>query len=269
MTDDLDVQLDQFDDEVKGQVQRTWPEVVQWVRRGEQIHHIAPGSDLSADDDAIGDLGFSYLASTSLGTGSAHLMATMRYLAQFGPTVTSMQSLLRTAIWGGAQAVWLLHPDDRSTRVRHAREVHAYAQGNRLKWLNTFDLDSLRGEEWASLSDDRRATASRLESLGKTSPDQTRIVREVAKLAFPGQTDAPPAVEQSWRRLGAIAHALPWELDTRRTMEVIGVEGLQHHKKVTARWAEVGGELSYAYAFLKLGWTLLDQRSTAPNAEPA
>jgi hypothetical protein len=225
MADDVAAQLDQFDEDVKGHVKRLWPEVERWVRRLEQIHYVGPGSELSDDDNEIGDLGFSHLASTSLGTGSLHLMVTMRYLARFGPTVTPMHSLLRTAIWGGAQAVWLLHPEDRTTRLLRARHVHLYAQGNRLKWLNTFDPDSLGHEQRAILLGDRKATKSRLEALGKTKPDQTAIVRDVAAISFPGRPDVPPEVEQSWRQLGAVAHALPWELDSRKTTEVVGVSG--------------------------------------------
>lgn len=267
MTNDPAAPLEQRDEEVQEHVVRLWPEVEQWVRRLEKIHQVAPGSDLRADDKEIGELGFSHLAHTSLATGSLHLMVTMRYLAEFGPTVTPMQSLLRTAIWGGAQGVWLLHPEARSTRLCRAREVHGYAQGNRLKWLNTFNSDSLTSEQLASLLADRKATQSRVESLGRTKPDQTTIVRNVAELAFPGQSDVPEAVEQSWRQLGAIAHALPWELNTRQTHEVVGVDGDQRHQKVTARWAEVGGELSFAYAFINLGWRLLDQRSATSKVE--
>ncbi len=85
-----------------------------------------------------------HLSRVSLATGSQNLLTTTRYLLEFGPTVVSLQSMLRTAIWGGAQAVWLLSPAERGERVSRGMRVYYYSQMNHKKWLNTFDENDPR-----------------------------------------------------------------------------------------------------------------------------
>jgi hypothetical protein len=135
--------LDRLDADVLAHLASDWPQIVEWVKRlAERADAPAPGSALDLDDQAVPGMWVSHIARMSLGTGSQNLMSSVRHLRQFGPTVHSMQSMLRTAIWGGAQAVWLLSPTVRDDRLERASRIWFYSQDNYRKWLNTFDEDN-------------------------------------------------------------------------------------------------------------------------------
>ncbi|WP_244931474.1 hypothetical protein [Nocardioides sp. W7] len=177
-------------------------------------------------------------------------MATVRYLNEFGPTVLAMQSLLRTAIWGGAQTVWLLAEDDRAKRLERATRVQYYSDDNYREWLNTYAADPAAVRA-------RDKVIEKLGDLGKQAKvDQTTVVQKVPGLVFADQPEAVRESEQAWRELGSTAHALPWEIDTRVTSERTSLPAPSGHitRQVTARWAEIGSHLGFAYAFLSKGW---------------
>ena len=271
--------LDALDADVQRHVERDWPEVVAWVKRVAVVYQPEPGSPLFLDDRTRAsrspgwcrqqhrDVLVSQLARVSLATGSQHLMSTVRYLAQFGPTVNTMHSMLRTAIWGAAQGVWLLAPTKRADRVERATRVLYYSKINSLKWLDTFDEADPATDDVDQLRRAKQATRDVLGRLGQQRKiDQTQVVKFVSGLVFPGQPGAVIECERSWRTLGAVAHGLPWELETRVTAERASASPPGTATAVfRARWAELGGELSYATGFLRKGWALLDQASKCEN----
>lgn len=253
---------EELDDAIRRTTETIWPEVVGWNQRMTLGWVPSPGSDLADDDGQIPRFMPSYLARTSLATASQHLMSVVRYLHNLGPTTMSLYSMLRTAIWGGAQAVWLLEPDDQDERLKRARQVEFYSRENYLKWLHTFPDETPTRPGSTSLAQAKEQTAERLAALGDKPPkiDQTGIVRDVAKRVHGTGPNPAHLSESTWRSLGAIAHALPWELDTRiNTKETI--DGSLTTREFRATWAEFAGPLCDAHEFTKFGWALLDQRS--------
>ncbi|WP_248581173.1 hypothetical protein [Nocardioides sp. InS609-2] len=270
MTDHAQDDLDALDANVRGHVERVWPEVVAWNERLTSNFLPQPGSDLAADDLQVPDMWVSHVAWLGLATGSQHLMSSIRCLTAFGPVVMSLQSMLRTAIWGGAQAVWLLAPDESDERIRRALRVHFYSKDNYRKWLNTFDEANPSTWDPSGLQRAKTSVSEHLKAIGKQAKvDQTRVVKDVAALVYAGQPDAVVDCERGWRSLGAIAHALPWELQTRATSETIASEAGHATSRVTARWAELGSDLGFAHEFLQRGWALLDERSDAHQSGDA
>lgn len=258
--------LDRLDAEARWHVSRVYPEVVAWNERLVSDYKPDPGSELAKDDQVIPGMWVSQIARLSLATGSLHLLDAMRHLIEFGPSLWSLQSLLRTAVWGGAQAVWLLSPEDRGARVANAKRVHYYSQDNNRMWLNTFDggADTTRDPE--SLSQAKTVVAETLKALGKQpNINQLQIVTAVARLVFADQPDAAVECERGWRAMGAVAHGLPWELGTRSTSEILNRRAGTTTERTTARWAEAAPDLGIAHEFLGRGWRLLDARSAAPS----
>lgn len=259
--------LDRLDADVLAHLESDWPQIVEWVKRlAERADAPAPGSALDLDDQAVPGMWVSHIARMSLGTGSQNLMSSVRYVRQFGPTVHSMQSMLRTAIWGGAQAVWLLSPTVRDDRLERASRIWFYSQDNYRKWLNTFDEDNPNTTNVNQLRQAKAHTSELLARLGPQRPvDQTAVVREVAGLVMSDPLAGLEA-EQMWRTLGAIAHSLPWEIQTRADVKEApaGAPGLVM-RSVRGRVAELGGELGYAFWFLKKGWELLDAASAVAD----
>ena len=258
--------LDRLDAEARWHVSRVYPEVVAWNERLASDYTPEPGSGLAKDDQVIPGMWVSQVARLSLATGSLHLLDAMRHLNEFGPSLWSLQSLLRTAMWGGAQAVWLLNPDDSEARVANAKRVHYYSQDNNRMWLNTFDGSADATSDPESLSRAKAVVAESLKALGKQPTiNQLQVVTDVARLVFADQPEAAVECERGWRAMGAVAHALPWELGTRSTSEVLTRTAGTRTEHTTARWAEAAADLGFAHEFLGLGWRLLDARSAAPS----
>lgn len=258
--------LDQLDAEARWHVSRVYPEVVAWNERLVRDYRPDPCSDLARDDEAVPGMWVSQIARLSLATGSLHLLDAMRHLTEFGPSLWSLQSLLRTAVWGGAQAVWLLNPDDSETRVANAKRVHYYSQDNNRMWLNTFDGSAATTSDPASLNRAKVEVADTLKALGKQPTiNQLQVVTDVARLVFSDQPEAAVECERGWRAMGAVAHALPWELGTRSTSHVLSRTAGARTERTTARWAEAAADLGFAHEFLGRGWRLLDGRSSAPS----
>lgn len=258
--------LDRLDAEARWHVSRVYPEVVAWNERLVSDYKPEPGSGLAKDDQVIPGMWVSQMARLSLATGSLHLLDAMRHLTESGPSLWSLQSLLRTAVWGGAQAVWLLNPDDSEARVANAKRVHYYSQDNNRMWLNTFDGSADTTSDPESLSRAKAVVAETLRALGKQPKiNQMQIVTDVARLVFADQPEAAVQCARGWRAMGAVAHALPWELGTRSTSEVIDRTAGTRTEHTTARWSETAADLGFAHEFLGRGWRLLDARSAAPN----
>ncbi|GAA4363137.1 hypothetical protein GCM10023146_02180 [Nocardioides caricicola] len=250
---------------IRENTEKIWPEVVGWNQRVARAWYPAKGSELAADDSAVPSLAISLLVRISLATASQHLMSVIQHLHHFGPTTLSLHSMLRTAIWGGAQAVWLLEDDDRDERAKRATQVEWYSRDNYRMWLNLFNEDtpaSRSRQSWADAKDD---AAGRLAALGAKPPkvDQTGVVRAVAKRVYAGRPGAGTESENVWRSLGAIAHALPWELDTRFAVDDEIGDGLTN-RTITATWSDYAGSLQDAHEFTRHGWILLDRRGAAP-----
>lgn len=258
--------LDRLDAEAQWHVARVYPEVVAWNERLVRDYSPEPGSGLAKDDQVVPGMWISQIARLSLATGSLHLLDAMRHLNEFGPSLWSLQSLLRTAVWGGAQAVWLLNPNDSETRVANAKRVHYYSQDNNRMWLNTFDGSADTTSDPDSLNRAKAEVAETLKTLGKQPKiNQLQIVTDVARLVFADQPEAAVECERGWRAMGAVAHALPWELGTRSTSEALSRTADTRTQHTTARWAEAAADLGFAHEFLGRGWRLLDARSVVPS----
>jgi hypothetical protein len=92
-----------------------------------EVWHRAPlftpllGAQLRADDDEWPHLALSQLAKAGLDVAAEHLF-TIRTLVEAGQVLPiAFRSILRTALVGSTQAVWLLESDDLEERTRRHR----------------------------------------------------------------------------------------------------------------------------------------------------
>src|SRR4051794_8201886 len=105
---------------------RMFPVVEEWCGRITRPPVTpAPGSSLARDDQAYCRLPASHLVYGGIVTAVEHLeffresfLATARTLPP-----TAYFTVLRTALMGVAQALWVLKPADRATRVEHALKI--------------------------------------------------------------------------------------------------------------------------------------------------
>jgi hypothetical protein len=246
----------------------TFPTLDAWHARLAEIISPVRSSALALDDEDWPPTPLSQVALMGLGSARDHLHA-VRVHVEAGQLFPFAQStLIRAALLGAAQAVWVLAPEDRRSRVERARCVSAemYSQhGKFLSVLNTLadgthattlevaDHVRVRGQELAAI----RATAGESRRM-----DATAMIRDTAQSAF--TTEALVLeVESIWRKTSGAAHGFVWALagvpDT--------VQSAPPDELGRAEFAVLGGIdriiNSYMAAFhlASEGWRLLDLRN--------
>lgn len=244
----------------------TFRELDLWGRRSALVNRPRPGSELARDDaEAIG-WHTSQLAIAGLGAARNHLQAVRVHIdaRQSFPDATG--TLIRGAMLGGAQAVWLLAPDDGPTRAKRTRVLAVEVLDNHRKALS--DLLKLNPEHegtqqvLAHVTKRLGEVRRRREDLGESAGYSNTTLIEQAAIATLGQGfDVEARAE--WRRMSGNAHGLPWA--------VMGVSGTNRTSEGDetgfASYAAGGAHEDFvnsyalAYRMLRHGWALYDRRS--------
>lgn len=255
---------------MRAKVEETWPDLNDWIARTGQPWTPQPGSPLAAMDSAATGKWPSALARTSLAIGSEHLLTASAYLLNFGPTIFSMQSLLRTAMLGGAQVVWMLSPDDPAERANRSAMVARDANWNHHYWVQGLQHPDPEAFDVSRLPEVRQTLAELAGDQRRPEVKPTTLVAVACTYVYSVPPDPTILTEcmATWRGLNAVAHALPWELDTRPESTTVEHDGMRT-TATTATWANLQAALSFSYAFIKVGWTLLDRQSLATPHTPA
>lgn len=242
------------------------PQLEEWVRRTGRAPVVMAGSELD-EDVVLGGWRPWQLAHFSLATGSHHLYTAAKYLLEVDLSTVAVHSLFRTALWGGAQGLWLVHPESSAERAKNAQQVLGYSMDNHRKWLNTFaDEDPVRpGSE--PLAAAKARIGGYVDQLGSKGPQQHAVIAWAAKVVFDDQVDAALDVERAWRELGAVAHAVPWEL-SRRPSEVVDHSYAGTTRAVRGAWTELQGVFSYGVAVLAQGWETFEKRASTAARTP-
>ena len=252
-------------DAIRSEVAGWWEEVQSRHASMAGQWGVTPGSALYADDQAArGSLPPSQLAYTSLCVATDNLQTAACHLLNFGPTLFSMHSLLRTALAAGAQTVWLLAPDDQRTRLERAQAVSRDTLWNQKLWVEGASelppdmvdheaLDHL-GQQLSNAVGNQRSAEVRL----------TKVIAAATDYCFdaPSQTTARAEAAAAWRVMSSVVHGLSWELDLRQETVRSVVEGQGVHIRTEASWESLQAALSLAYGFFHVGWRLVDQRAT-------
>jgi hypothetical protein len=255
------------EDQVHAKALEMWPEVNGWVVGARTARGPAPDSQLAEDDNLVEHLKLSYLAWFSLVCGAEHLSTAIVYSNNHGPSLFSMQTLLRTAMVGGAQALWLLSPPDQAERVGRANRLSIDAYAYQLGWAN--DLKDIQdpGGAFDHLGlADTRATLDGITG-GKTrgAVAMTTLVQAALEHLYsgPSGSEARAACMAEFRHLCSAAHALPWNLNTRAEKQTIEQDG-QTGTLYLPSWTQLQAALSLSHMFLRVGWNLLEEQSATP-----
>lgn len=254
------------DDEVRARSVELWPEVRGYLERLPKPWRPQDGSDLALDDASVSDTHWpSSLARTSLGIATEHFDVAITWMLNHGPTLFAMHSLLRTALAGGAQAVWLLAPDERDERLARASSLSNDAYWNHHHWASGFTHPAPESFEPGRLAEVQAILAGRASNQSRAEVRLTRVIQEAVQFIY----DSPPnlgILEEAlaaWRAMSGIAHALPWELETREQSRHVTADGVRTTATL-ATWSQYQGMLSIGWACIDTGWRLLDRRGTAP-----
>ena len=253
------------------QVLSTFPDLDAWGQRLQRPFVPEPGSELAKDDaDAPGVL-VSQFALMGAAAARDHLQAVRVHIEANTFFPIAQQTLTRTAILAGAQAVWILAPDAREERLRRARAFGHENLKQHVVYLR--ELQELAATPHAGtgtveqFASQRRAELAKLrEAAGQAKAKliATDVIHE-AVLATWGRRGLADEARVEWRRGSGAAHGLPWS--------VLGRSDTLQAEAADADGVAVfhaGGSLDAlanpflcAHGLLAHAFRLLDRRGTA------
>jgi hypothetical protein len=253
------------DADVRATAVEIWPQVREYLNRLPLHWQPQSGSDLALDDAAVSNTHWpSGLARTSLGIATEHFDVALTWMLNHGPTVFAMHSLLRTALAGGSQAVWLLAPVERNDRLVRASSLSKDAYWNHGQWASGFTSPRPGSVDPERLAEVQATLAERINGQRRAEVRLTRVIQEAVQFIYDSPPDAG-VIEEAlacWRAMSGIAHALPWEMETREESLHVTADGVRT-TATRATWSQYQGMLGFAWDCIDTGWRLLDRRGAA------
>lgn len=258
------------EEQVEARTEEIWNKLNVLLPRLAQPWAPEPGSDLARDDGATSETQMwpSALARTSLAIATENYYVAVTWMLNHGPTVFSMFSLLRTALAGGAQTVWMLSPDAHEQRLQRTTMVAKDARWNHYLWAKgivdphpaVVDAEALTEvrETLEVLAGDQRQAEVRL----------TTVIEEATRWIYRNSPDERIVNEAlgMWRTMSCVVHALPWELNTRPESGWVEVNNVRT-TRTEATWAAHQGALGLCWATIDNGWRMIDLRGSAPETQ--
>lgn len=214
-------------EEADRRLEKLFTAVAAWASRIEAPPLAASSrSSLAADDQAFPSLPASAIAYNGLVTAVEHLDYFRTALQANGRIYPAANyTVLRSALMGAAQAVWVLAPQARKERVGHALEIAVdnYNQQRKLvaaATAMTVEQQAVADRVIAALDARLDEAAVLATSLGKNPAnirkwklDMTRAITEAVELANPVGTDDAAVIRSGtgllWRSQSGHAHGTP------------------------------------------------------------
>ncbi len=256
----------------KDQVLATRTAVDAWVQRASSLEEPQPGSDLESDDRIFPARRVSETARLALIASSEHLQLACQVVDGPRGYATALHTVLRGALLGAATAVWLVGPSDPHERqqraLRHAREWYRrMAQYSETCRPHCPPQDVPRLDEQIDHAKEQAAAVRGLWRASSTltadhQPRDTEIIGWVADFLFATDLDRATTIRRDWAEHSGDAHALGWQLVTRRTSPMRREPGVYRITMSQADVDRLADPYLAAFAVLRRGWSYFDQRCT-------
>lgn len=252
-----------------GAIQSTYEDLDRWQARAAAPEPPQRGSELAVDDQVFPRHPISEVARTSLMLASEHLRLARDSIdaGQWYPSAHF--TVLRSALVGAAQGVWILGSDDRAERRERGLTVLAEIHAKMRAYYRRVQGFTLSDEERRGLREQQKWLTARIEQVAAVRTGAAElnltdtVIPAALDLVFP---DAPRRRDGRalWNLMSADAHVLGWSTATRgQTGSVDRASGLA----VTV----IGGSPSHvaqpfiaSHRLLRAGWSLFDRRCEAP-----
>lgn len=233
----------------------------------------AEGSELAVDDTDRISWPVSQLAAAGLASATDHLDAIRVHVEARRLFPLATETLLRGALLGASQAVWILAPDDRLTRQRNARTLAAEVLKNHRLFLS--DLRTLPAQPHEGTDRGWHHTRKREAELAKqrdalaerASFEATRVIQDAAAVTY--SPSAQNEARTIWRSLSGAAHGFMWQTLGRPSTAQLGpadAAGIAAFQ-ASGDLDDVLPGYALAFAIARKGWELVDLRSSL-SGEP-
>ncbi len=262
----LDMPLSQADRAALTQMLETQPDLDRWRLRAQTAEEPEIGSDLALDDKIYPHMAISQLARMSLVLSGEHLRLALDAVNAKQLYPSSHFTVLRGALVGASQGVWILSPDDRGERRERGLAVLAEMYSQMGKYYDS--LDGLSQDDQEKLDDQkdwlsgRKAGVTAVRTSGACL-NLTEVIRASAENAF-ASAGHREAVRRLWREMSADAHVLGWSVFQRSSFGPPDRRTGIGQGKAPGSPGHIAEAFLLSYRMLKHGWSLFDRRCEQP-----
>ncbi|MCC2309313.1 hypothetical protein [Cellulomonas chengniuliangii] len=251
------------------QMLNTAPDLDGWRLRAHRVEEPERGSDLAVDDKIFPHIAISQLARMSLVLAGEHLRLALDAIKAKQLYPSSHFTVLRGALVGASQAVWILGPEDRGLRRERALTVLTEMYAQMGKYYGFLADTRLDGTDRASLDDQRSWLSVRQNGVaairtGKASLNLTDVIGAASDHAF-ANAASREAVRRLWREMSADAHVLGWSLFQRTSFGPPDRRTGIGEGRAPGSPEHVAEPFLASYRLLRCGWSLFDRRCEAPT----
>lgn len=273
----MDDTQDNVDARAESQAERRIRDTFEQVRVWHRTPLFEPnvGAELRPDDEEWPYLATSQLSKSGLDVAAEHLFAVITLIDAQQVLPLAFRSILRTALVGSTQAVWLLAPDDRSERTKRLRTLVAEMYHRHEPYLDgLLTLNELMGEpphrNTMKVRDHVRERAEQMRMLRTLAQERakwndTDAIEKAARAAFSTQANVEVLVQEAlleWKAGSGVSHGLVWPLLGSAGTRTTGPVDKHGRRVIEARGSLVRVENAYklAYWMTDAGWKLLRRR---------
>lgn len=250
------------------QILETTADLDRWRLRAQRVEEPERESDLALDDRVFQHMAISQVARMSLIPAGEHLRLALDAINAKQLYPSSHFTVLRGALVGASQAVWMMAPPDRNVRRERGLTVlsEMYTQMN--KYYRFLESTQLEADDRARLDDQQLWLSGRrkeVASLRSTTTGLvlTDVIGAAADHVFT-DTASCEAVRRMWREMSADAHVLGWSLFQRTTFGPADRRTGIGEGMAPGSLTHIAEPFLASYRLLRFGWSLFDRRCEAP-----
>lgn len=235
-----------------------------WRLRAHRIEQPERGSDLAQDDQIFERMPISEVVRLSLVASGEHLRLALDAVKAKQLYPSSHFTVLRGALVGASQAVWILTPDEQPTRRERGLTVIAEMYAQMGKYYNFLETTDLEPDDQTRLRDQKLWLAERSAQVAarkttRATLNLTDVIGSAVDTTFPDRR-ARESLRGLWREMSADAHVLGWSMFQRAIFGPADRRTGLGEGKAGAMPELVAEPFLGSYRLLKRGWSLFDQR---------
>lgn len=251
------------------QMRDTETDLDRWRLRAQRLEQPEHGSDLAIDDEIFAHMEISQLVRMSLVLGGEHLRLALDAINADQIYPSSHFTVLRGALVGASQAVWILGPEDRGLRRERALTVIAEMYAQMGKYYRSLDTTHLDDSDRAGLNDqqswlEQRQTGVTEVRTSRASLNLTEVIGIASEYVF-ADGASREAIRRLWREMSADAHVLGWSLFQRSSFDPPDRRTGFGEGRALGSPERVAEPFLASHRMLRCGWSLFDRRCEEPT----
>jgi hypothetical protein len=247
----------------------TEPNLDRWRLRAQRLEEPERGSELALDDDVFPRMPTSQLARMSLIAAGEHLRLALDAIKAKQLYPSSHFTVLRGALVGASQAVWILTPENRPARRERGLMVLSEMYSQLDTYYRFLGGTQLGAEDRVRLADqqlwlsERQGDVASVRST-KAVLNLTDVIGLAADHVFP-EASRREATRRVWREMSADAHVLGWSMLQRTNFGPADRRTGVGEGTAPGSPERVAEPFLASYGLLRQGWSLFDRRCEEPS----